>query len=283
LTALPCGHAISCMRNQDLNVYDFVPDIYKKEKYVACYSSVIYPANGQSLWERTEYIDLQPPPIRKQPGRPKKKRNKEAHELVKDDTQMRRARWGMKCSRCKQSGYNKSTCKLPPPPTTEGSSNPTSGEGSSTQTAQVSSQPQPSSQGAQTTQVTGTTHPPTQRVARRQPTTQRTQPTDQRNAATQPAQGAATEGAHTHMNAATHTQRNAATQPSQRPVTSQRPATATTQRNANNQRNQGAQADGGPKRKRKEKQQVSATQPEGSNAKKKKISARVEGSVSTQQ
>ena len=73
------------MRNQDLNVYDYVPDIYKKMKYVACYSIVIYYANGQSLWERTEYNDLQPPPIRKQPGRPKKKMKKEAHELVKDD------------------------------------------------------------------------------------------------------------------------------------------------------------------------------------------------------
>jgi hypothetical protein len=113
------------MRNQDLNVYDYVPDDYKKEKYAACYSSVIYPSNGQSLWERTEYNNLQPPPIRKQPGRPKKKRNKEAHELLKDDAQMKRARWGMKCSRCKQSGHNKATCKLPPPPqppTTEGSS-----------------------------------------------------------------------------------------------------------------------------------------------------------------
>jgi len=59
---------------------------------------------------------------------------KEAHELVKDDAQMRRDGWGMKCSRSKQSGHNKSTCKLPPPPiphSTEGSSNPASGEESS--------------------------------------------------------------------------------------------------------------------------------------------------------
>jgi len=158
LTGLPCCHAISCMRNQDLNVFDYVPDIYKKEKYVACNSSVVYSDNGQSLWERTEYNDLHPPPIRKQLGRPKKKRNKEAHEVVKDDAQMRRDGWGMKCGRCKQSGHNKSTCKLPQPPippTTEGSSNPASGEGLSQQSAQVTSQPPPTAQGAQTTQVTG--------------------------------------------------------------------------------------------------------------------------------
>jgi len=26
---------------------------------------------------------------------------------------MKRAKWGIKCSRCKHSGHNKSTCKLP--------------------------------------------------------------------------------------------------------------------------------------------------------------------------
>jgi len=137
LTGLPYCHAISCIKNQNLNVYDYVLDDYKKEKYVACYSSVTYPANGQSLWERTEYNDLQPPPIRKQPCRPKKKRNKEAHELLKDDAQMKRARWGMKCRRCNQSGHNKATCKMTPPP------QPPTTEGSSQQTAQGTSQPPP--------------------------------------------------------------------------------------------------------------------------------------------
>jgi len=104
------------MKNQDMDINDFVPDIFKKDQYAACYAPVIYPANGQNLWERTKYNDLQAPPIRKQPGRPKKKRNKEAGELLKEDGGMRRARWGIKCSRCKESGHNKSTCKLPPPP-----------------------------------------------------------------------------------------------------------------------------------------------------------------------
>jgi hypothetical protein len=109
LTGLPCCHAISCMRKRSLNIYDFVPDCYRKAKYEACYSSVIYPANGQCLWERIEYNDLQPPPIRRQAGRPKKKRNKEAGELLKTDGQLRRGRWGIKCTRCKQPGHNKAT------------------------------------------------------------------------------------------------------------------------------------------------------------------------------
>jgi len=113
-----------------MDINDYVPDIFKKDQYAACYALVIYPANGQSLWERTEYNDLQPPPIRKQPGRPKKKRNKEAGELMKDEYGLRRGRWGLKCSRCKQSGHNKATCKLLPPP-------PESSQPATAQTAQA--------------------------------------------------------------------------------------------------------------------------------------------------
>jgi len=136
------------MKNQDMNISDYVLDIFKKDQYAVCYAHVIYPANGQNLWERTEYNDLQAPPIRKQPGRPKKKRNKEAGEFLKDDGVMRRARWGNKCSRCKESGHNKSTCKLPPPPPTEGESTQTvntqASQASQTNTSQAT-------QGAQAT------------------------------------------------------------------------------------------------------------------------------------
>jgi len=41
-----------------MNIFDFVLDIFKKEQYVSCYSSSIYPANGQILWQRTEYTGL---------------------------------------------------------------------------------------------------------------------------------------------------------------------------------------------------------------------------------
>lgn len=115
LTGLPCCHALSCMIGQGIDVDQYVSDYFRKEKYEACYSHIIYPVNGQSLWTRTEFTDLQPPPIKRQPGRPKKNRRKDADEK-RDEQQLKRARYGMKCSRCKAEGHNKSTCKLPPPP-----------------------------------------------------------------------------------------------------------------------------------------------------------------------
>jgi len=61
------------MRNQNMDVNVFVPNYYKKDQYATCYISIIYLPNGQSIWVRKEFYDLQPPPIKRQPRRPKKK------------------------------------------------------------------------------------------------------------------------------------------------------------------------------------------------------------------
>jgi hypothetical protein len=95
------------MKHKNYRIADYVPTIFKKEQYAACYSSMIHPVNGQDLWMRTECTDLQPPPVKRQPGRPKKKRRMDASELMRDNSQMKRASYGIKCSRCKQTGHNK--------------------------------------------------------------------------------------------------------------------------------------------------------------------------------
>ncbi|KAK2422239.1 hypothetical protein QL285_032789 [Trifolium repens] len=89
LTGLPCTHAIACMQKNNLKIDDY---------------------------EVTTYNDLQPPPIRKQPGRPKKKRNREAAELQREPGQLNRKGLKQACGRCGVPGHNKTTCKLPPPP-----------------------------------------------------------------------------------------------------------------------------------------------------------------------
>jgi hypothetical protein len=94
------------MRDQNIDVDQYVPDCYRKDSYAACYSHMIYPTNGQNLWTKTEFVDLQPPPIKRQPGRPKKKRNREAGEMKKDNSQLKRARNGIRCGRCQEIGHN---------------------------------------------------------------------------------------------------------------------------------------------------------------------------------
>ncbi|CAL5195440.1 unnamed protein product [Lathyrus oleraceus] len=139
LTGLPCFHAMSCMKNQHLQIDDFSPDCYKKDLYEACYSPIIYRINGEALWTKSDIVDLQSPPIKRQPGRPKKKRNREAGEMVRDETHLKRENHGIKCSCCHKEGHNKATNKQPQPvvPPTQVA------EGASTQEPQtiISSQP----------------------------------------------------------------------------------------------------------------------------------------------
>jgi pyruvate/2-oxoglutarate dehydrogenase complex dihydrolipoamide acyltransferase (E2) component len=167
LTGLPCRHAISCMRYMDMDPGQYVPNYFRRETYEACYHPIIYPTNGQNLWVKTRFTDLQPPPIKRQPGRPKKKRNKEARELKRDDKQLKRAFHGIVCGRCKQPGHNKSTCKQPPaqPPAQPASATqPASASQPAATQAASASQPaatQPSaSQAASASQPTRATQAP---------------------------------------------------------------------------------------------------------------------------
>jgi len=150
----------------ELDFYQFVPDFYRKERYEECYRPIFHPVNGKDLWERNAYTDLQPPPIKRQQGRPKKKRNKDPSELLREDGQMKRASYGTKCSRCHQPGHNKATCKLPPsqaagnpPPTTslnqtDANALPTSQQQSATQ-ASTNSQAPVATQGSSIAQPSG--------------------------------------------------------------------------------------------------------------------------------
>ncbi|KAK2436909.1 hypothetical protein QL285_021871 [Trifolium repens] len=98
----------------------------------------------------------------------KKKRNKEAHELKRDDSQMNRAFHGIVCSRCKLPGHNKSTCKLPCPPQQAPTQSGTSQTTPATQapaTQPAASQPALATQPAATQPALATQSAATQQAA----------------------------------------------------------------------------------------------------------------------
>jgi len=70
LTGIPCFHALAGMEFLNVDPMNFISFWYKKETYVEVYNSVIYPVNGEQVWERTEMPDVVPPPIKKMPGKP---------------------------------------------------------------------------------------------------------------------------------------------------------------------------------------------------------------------
>ncbi|XP_058742290.1 uncharacterized protein LOC131614751 [Vicia villosa] len=112
LSGLPCVHVLSCMNCRNFKFEDFIPEYYRKSRYIAVYKPIIYLVNCLNLWARTHYPDVHPPKYRKMPGRPKKKRNLEQGELDGTGRKIRRTCLIVKCNRCKKSGHKKATCKV---------------------------------------------------------------------------------------------------------------------------------------------------------------------------
>jgi len=86
LTAIHCCHAIAAMNFINVNVKDFILICFRRSIYEEIYQSLIFPVNGEVLWERTPYLDFHPLHKRILPRRPKKKRRLEEWELRKDNT-----------------------------------------------------------------------------------------------------------------------------------------------------------------------------------------------------
>ncbi|XP_014496774.1 uncharacterized protein LOC106758355 [Vigna radiata var. radiata] len=78
ISGIPCCHAIVAMNYYNEDPKNFIPSCFTRSTYEATYAAMIYPVNGQLLWEKTSFVDVLPPLIRKLPGRPKKKRKLEA-------------------------------------------------------------------------------------------------------------------------------------------------------------------------------------------------------------
>jgi len=157
ITRIPCCHALSAMRFLNIDGKDFISTWYKKSTYEETYASIIYPINGQRVWEVTPYPDILPPPKRSLPGRPKKKRRLQEWELCKDDTQMTKAGLRKRCRICRKIGHNRRHC--PQAPATEAPTQPSQPQ-SQQQTPATEAPTQPSQPPSQ--QPTPATEAPTQ-------------------------------------------------------------------------------------------------------------------------
>lgn len=100
------------MKDEQLEIEEYVPELYKRECYEAWYAPIIYLVNGETLWPKIKYADLQPLPIKRQPGMSKTKRTKNVAEIMRDETQLKRDKFGIKCSMCHMIGHKKANCKL---------------------------------------------------------------------------------------------------------------------------------------------------------------------------
>ena len=114
LIAIPCCHALCAMKFVNVDVVNFISFWFKKEIYVEVYNSIIYPENGEQVWEKTEMPDVVPPSTKKMLGRPKQKRRLEEWEVMKNKIQLGQTRLKKKCGICHKFGHTRKSCTKKP-------------------------------------------------------------------------------------------------------------------------------------------------------------------------
>ncbi|KAG5550083.1 hypothetical protein RHGRI_015138 [Rhododendron griersonianum] len=74
---------------------------------------MIHPIRDQRYWEPDQFHKLDPPPLRRMPGRPRKNRRREADEAPAGASHMKRSQT-LRCTNCKEFGHNRRTCQRAP-------------------------------------------------------------------------------------------------------------------------------------------------------------------------
>ncbi|XP_021728268.1 uncharacterized protein LOC110695318 [Chenopodium quinoa] len=109
MLGIPCKHAIACIFFLNKEAEDFVHKCYTKESYMRAYAGSIPPLVGERYRPKVTY-QLQPPPIKIGPGRPRKKRVKDPYENPKKPGVLTKSGVEMTCSLCNVKGHNKRKC-----------------------------------------------------------------------------------------------------------------------------------------------------------------------------
>ncbi|CAM8926726.1 unnamed protein product [Rhodiola kirilowii] len=78
LTGIPCSHACAAIRHMRGNPADYVHQSYRKSEFLKAYESYISPIPGPSEWPRQGGEDVLPPTYKRQAGRPRRRRIREA-------------------------------------------------------------------------------------------------------------------------------------------------------------------------------------------------------------
>lgn len=111
LSGVPCQHAMAVIIADGLNPCDYLSSWYSIEKYLSAYKYNINPVKGREFWPKSNEDVVHPPVVTKRmPGRPKRKRRREATEGAKKRKTVGRAGRKMRCKVCGTEGHNKTSC-----------------------------------------------------------------------------------------------------------------------------------------------------------------------------
>ncbi|WOK98455.1 hypothetical protein Cni_G07167 [Canna indica] len=112
LSGIPCYHAISCIFWLKEEPENYVDNYFKIETYLKTYEVLLQPLTGKDTWPQVEGPHILPPPVKKMPGRPKKKRRRDMHEEDESSTRLTRRGITITCHPCNVDGHNIRSCSL---------------------------------------------------------------------------------------------------------------------------------------------------------------------------
>lgn len=116
LTGIPCCHAVCAIRENGMEVEDFIADYYLTSKWQDVYRHGLRPVNGPKFWTFSDGDLIEAPPYKRPPGRPKgKARIKGVMESPKKgkkhpETKVSRKGREMHCGLCGGKGHNARKC-----------------------------------------------------------------------------------------------------------------------------------------------------------------------------
>ena len=105
MTSIPCVHGVASIVTHNGVISDYVHECYSINTWRRVYNHMIYPIPDKSLWVKTPYDELMPPPLRRAPGRPKKSRNKALDELT-NSHQVKRFHQSLRYKNCGEIDHN---------------------------------------------------------------------------------------------------------------------------------------------------------------------------------
>lgn len=110
LTGIPCRHAVCVIRENNLEVEDFISAYYLTEKWKETYRKGLSPVNGPKFWMHSGGGRIFAPAYKRPPGRPKgRARIKGLHESPSKKKVGRKGREGH-CGLCGEKGHNSRRC-----------------------------------------------------------------------------------------------------------------------------------------------------------------------------
>ena len=110
LSGLPCKHACACIAYKGSDVEMFCDGAYTTKTYCLCYSEIVHPMPELDSNKRGSYGNIDPPGMRRLPGRPRSNRKRGITEGPAGTHDARRSST-VKCSNCNEFGHNKRGCQ----------------------------------------------------------------------------------------------------------------------------------------------------------------------------